>query len=82
VYVRWSKMVVVVDCDGNFIATMVFINSFVTSLGRKRMHVLQFLLIAKNPFLHSWTLIHCNMFMHGSTFDIPHHVKVPKAIIY
>jgi hypothetical protein len=32
--VRWSNMVVVVvDCDRNFIATMVVTNSFVTSLG-------------------------------------------------
>jgi hypothetical protein len=33
-------VVVVVDCDNNFIATMVFTNSVVTSLGRTRMHVL------------------------------------------
>jgi hypothetical protein len=38
--VRWGNLVVVVDYDNNFIATMVFTNSFVTSLGRKRMHVL------------------------------------------
>jgi hypothetical protein len=40
VCIRWSNLVVVVDCDNNFIATMVLINSVVTSLGRKRMHVL------------------------------------------
>jgi hypothetical protein len=28
-----------------------------------------------------WTSIHCNMSMHGSTFDIVHHAKVPKAIL-
>jgi hypothetical protein len=38
VCVRWSNLVVVVDYDSNFIATMVFTNCFVTSLGR--MHVL------------------------------------------
>jgi hypothetical protein len=39
--VRWRNMVVVVvDCDNNFKATMVFTNSFVNSLGRKGMHVL------------------------------------------
>jgi hypothetical protein len=43
VCVRWSNLVVVVDCDSNFIATMVFTNSYVTSLGRKRMHVLYYL---------------------------------------
>jgi hypothetical protein len=41
-------MVVVVNCDSNFISTMVFTKSLVTSLGRKRMHVLKFLLISKN----------------------------------
>jgi hypothetical protein len=58
--------VVVVNCESNFIATMIFTNYFVTSLGRKGIHVLQFLLTAKNPCLHSWTSIYCNMFMHGS----------------
>jgi hypothetical protein len=77
VCIRWSNLVVVVDCDSNFIATMVFANSFVISLGRKRMHVLNFLVTAENPCLYSWTSIHCNMFMHDSTFDIQHHVKVP-----
>jgi hypothetical protein len=57
-------MVVVVNCDSNFISTMVFTNSFVTSLGRKRMHVLKSLMIVKKPCLHSWILklVHCNMF--------------------
>jgi hypothetical protein len=38
--VRWSNLVVVVDCDSNFVAIMVFTNSVVTSLGKKRRHVL------------------------------------------
>jgi hypothetical protein len=64
-------LVVGLDCDSNFIATMVFTNSVVTSIGRKRMHVLYFLV----------TSIHCNMFMHGSIFVVHHHVKLPKAIL-
>jgi hypothetical protein len=40
VCITWSNLVVVMDCDNNFIAIMVFTNSVVTSLGRQRMHVL------------------------------------------
>jgi hypothetical protein len=40
VCVRWSNMVVVVDCDSNLIATMGFYQFFVTSLGIKTVHVL------------------------------------------
>jgi hypothetical protein len=36
VCIRWSNLVVVVDYDINFIVTMVFTNSVVTSLGRKK----------------------------------------------
>jgi hypothetical protein len=36
VCVIWSNLVVVVDRDSNFIATTVFTNSVVTSLGRKQ----------------------------------------------
>jgi hypothetical protein len=82
VCVRWSNLVVVVDCDNNFISTMVFTNSYVTSLGRKACMCYIILVIAENPRLHSWKSIHCNMFMHASIFDIQHHVKVPKAILY
>jgi hypothetical protein len=40
VCVRWGNLVVVVDYDNIFIANMVFSNWYVTSLGRKSMHVL------------------------------------------
>jgi hypothetical protein len=54
VCLRWSNMVVVVNCDSNFISTMVFTNSFVTLLGRKCKHVLKFLLTAKNlAYIHA-----------------------------
>jgi hypothetical protein len=65
VCIKWSNVVVVVvNCDNNFISTMVFTNSVVTSLGRKRMHMLKFLISAKKPCLISWILklVHCNMF--------------------
>jgi hypothetical protein len=39
VCIKWSNLVVVVDCDSNLIA-MVFTKYVVTSLGRKIMHVL------------------------------------------
>jgi hypothetical protein len=40
VCIRWSNLLAVVDCDNNFKATMVFTNSVITSLGKKRMHML------------------------------------------
>jgi hypothetical protein len=47
------------------------------------MHVLKFLLTAKNPFLHSHghrSIVIC--YMHGSTFVVQHHIKVLNAILY
>jgi hypothetical protein len=81
VCVRWGNLVVVGDYDNIFIANMVFSNWYVTLLGEKVCMCYNILVTAGNPCLHSWSSIHYNIFMHGSTFDIQHHVKVPKAVI-
>jgi hypothetical protein len=46
--IRWSNMVVVVNCD---IIAMMFTNSMVTSLAIKGIHVLYFLVTGDNPKL-------------------------------
>jgi hypothetical protein len=51
VYIKWSNLVVVVIMTAISCSAMVFTNSVVTSLGRKRMHVLYFLVTAENPKL-------------------------------
>jgi hypothetical protein len=43
VCIRWSNLVVVVNCDRNFMTCYGVCQSVVTSLGIKRMHVLYFL---------------------------------------
>jgi hypothetical protein len=57
--IRWSNLVVVVNCDNNFMTCYGVCQSVVTSLGIKRMHVLYFLVSAKNPKL---TLIDHDLF--------------------
>jgi hypothetical protein len=51
VYIRWSNLVVAVNCDINFMTCCGVCQSVVTSLGIKRMYVLYFLVTAKNPKL-------------------------------
>jgi hypothetical protein len=51
VCIRWSNLVVVVNCDSNFMTFYGVCQSVVTSLGIKRMHVLYFLVTAENPKL-------------------------------
>jgi hypothetical protein len=51
VCIRWSNLVVVVNCDSNFMTFYGVCQPVVTSLGIKRMHVLYFLVTAENPKL-------------------------------
>jgi hypothetical protein len=48
--------VIAISCSA-----MVFTSSIVTSLGRKIMHVLYFLVTAENPKLTFMDYVYCNM---------------------
>jgi hypothetical protein len=61
VCVIWSNLVVIVACDNNFIATMVFINSFITSLGIKRIHVWYYWQLRIPAYIHGHqTIVICS----------------------
>jgi hypothetical protein len=51
VCIRWSKLIVVLNCEQNSWSAMVVYQSVVISLGIKRVNMLYFLVTTENPNL-------------------------------